>query len=56
MIIEYKGQTLDTIHYADLTDEECEDIRRDLQRKPSKEDVRKNLKRMANGGGCFTII
>jgi hypothetical protein len=50
MIIEYKGQTLDTIYYADLTDEECEDIRRDLQRKPSKEDVINNLKRIGNGG------
>lgn len=50
MIIKYKGQVLNTIHYHNLTDEECEEIRVDMKKKPNRDSVFDNLRNIHTGG------
>lgn len=44
MLIEYKGQTIETKHYSPLTDEECEQLRKDYYQHPTMEALRKNIR------------
>lgn len=56
MFIEHKGKTLETKFFGELTDEECEEIRKEFYEKPKIEEVRKNLSKICNGGKKISTI
>lgn len=47
--IEHLGQTIETKHWYPLTDEECEEIRQAYYEKPSFEEVRQEMVKVARG-------
>lgn len=49
MNITYLGKTFNTKHYADISQNECEDIRQNLYIKPSLEDVKDELVNFLSG-------
>ncbi len=49
-IIEYKGQTLETKHFIDLSDEKWQELKNEYYAKPDFNDVKKQFKNIANGG------
>lgn len=50
MIIEYKGQTIETKHYTPITDEYYEQLKKDYFAKPDIEDVKDQLYKISKGG------
>ena len=48
--IEYKGRSVETKHYCEITDEELKEIREEYFKKPSIEQVRKQIATIAKGG------
>lgn len=51
MIIEYKGQQIETKHYTPITDEEFIKLRNEYFAKPTLEEVKDQLYRLSRGGG-----
>jgi len=54
--IEYKDKVLETNHFADISDQKCEEIRQAYYRKPSIEAVHKNLASIRRGGTQVSAI
>lgn len=56
MIIQYKGETIDTKHFSNITDNECQALREAFYEKPSIDKVEKNLKTVFKGGVSVSDI
>lgn len=54
--IEYLGKVLETTHYADISDEKCEEIRQAYWKKPSIDSVHRNLVSIRRGGTQVSTI
>jgi hypothetical protein len=50
MIISYKGETLETNHWCELSDETFKKLRDDYYAKPTIEEVQKEMRTIARGG------
>ena len=48
--IEYKGRSVETKHYCEVTDEELKQIRDEYFKKPTMEQVKKQMATIAKGG------
>lgn len=48
--IEYNGETLETKHFVEISDNEFEELKEQYYRKPDYEDVKKQFVSIANGG------
>lgn len=55
-IIEYKGKTIETKNFSELTDEQCEQLRKDFYAKPSIDEVRDNLAKIYEGSTKISDI
>jgi hypothetical protein len=56
MIISYKGKTLETKHYYDLSEEQCYNIKSEYYKKPNKIDVIKQIKKIFKDGSNMNHI
>lgn len=56
MKIEYKGKTLETEHYIEITDAEYEELKKEYFKKPSFTEVKMNFLNIKNGGTKNTEI
>jgi hypothetical protein len=54
--IEYKGKVLETKHFHNLPDEECESIRNDMLALPTIKEVKDNIKTFHKGNNRITDI
>jgi len=48
--IEYKGQIVNTKHYCELSEEKCQELREQYYKRPSKELLKEQIKKVHNGG------
>lgn len=49
--IEYKGKSITTKHFCNLSDDEFESLRRGFYQRPTIEEVKKELLTISQGGG-----
>jgi hypothetical protein len=50
MIINYKGETLETNHWCELSDETFKELKDAYYSKPAIEEVQKEMRAIARGG------
>ena len=54
--ITHLGKTFETIHYADISDEHCDEIRKQFYEKPSEKLVLNQIIKLYNGGKMINHI
>lgn len=54
--IEHNGRVLETKHFIDISDEKCQEIINDFNRKPTLEEVRENLIKFHSGSNNIKHI
>lgn len=56
MKITYKGETLDTIHYREMSDSKFNELKKEYYQKPDFELVKKQFRQLSKGGTQNNII
>lgn len=55
-LIEHKGLTADVMWWEEVTDEKLEELRNEYYQKPSKSEVKKELKTISRGGSLISKV
>ena len=55
-LVEYKGLTADVMWWEEVSDEKLEELRKEYYQKPSKSEVKKELKTISRGGSLISKV
>ena len=55
-LIEYNGLTADVMYWEEVSDEKLEELRNEYYQKPSKKEVKKELKNISRGGSLISKV